>query len=105
MKIVKNDKVYVIKGKDKGKNGEVARVLPKTSEVVIAGINTVKKAVKATQKNPAGGIIEIAKPLPVANIALVCPKCGKPTRVGISIAKDGKKSRVCKKCGSVVKES
>ena len=104
MKIVAKDKVYVIKVKDAGKTGEVAKVLTKTNKVVIAGINTVKKAVKASQKNPTGGIVEIAKPIQVSNIALVCPKCGKPTRIGYSIAKDGKKVRICKKCSGVVKE-
>ncbi len=105
MKIVKNDKVYITAGKDKGKTGEVSKVLPKENKVIVAGLNLVKKAVKASKKNAAGGILEIAKPLPVSNVALVCSKCGKPTRVGTLIAKDGKKARVCKKCQSVQKES
>jgi len=104
MKILKNDKVYIISGKDKGKTGEVSRALPKSGQVIVAGLNIVKKAVKPSKKNPAGGIIEVAKPLPISNVALVCAKCGKPTRVAYLIAKDGKKSRVCKKCQAVVKE-
>jgi large subunit ribosomal protein L24 len=104
MKILKNDKVYVIAGKDKGKSGEVTRVLSKTSQVVISGINIAKKAVKPSKKNAAGGIMEVTRPVPVSNVALVCPKCGKPTRTGYIISKDGKKSRVCKKCKAVVKE-
>ena len=104
MKIFKNDKVYIIAGKDKGKSGEVSRSLPKTSQVIVAGLNISKKAVKPSKKNAAGGIVEIAKPLPISNVALICAKCGKPTRIAIEIAKDGKKSRVCKKCQAVVKE-
>lgn len=104
MKIKKNDKVYITSGKDKGKTGEVSRVLTSSNKVIVTGINLVKKAVKPSKKQAAGGIIEIAKPLPVSNVALVCPKCGKPTRIGISIAKDGKKARLCKKCQAIVKE-
>lgn len=104
MKIKKNDKVYITSGKDKGKTGEVSKVLTSSNKVIVTGINLVKKAVKPSKKQAAGGIIEIAKPLPVSNVALVCPKCGKPTRIGISIAKDGKKARLCKKCQAIVKE-
>jgi len=104
VKIKKNDKVYITSGKDKGKTGEVSRVLTSSNKVIVTGINLVKKAVKPSKKQAAGGIIEIAKPLPVSNVALVCPKCGKPTRIGISIAKDGKKARLCKKCQAIVKE-
>ena len=104
MKILKNDKVYITSGKDKGKTGEVSKVLVRDNKVIVAGLNLVKKAVKPNKQNAAGGIIEIAKPLSLSNVALVCPKCGKPTRIGISIAKDGKKARVCKKCQAIVKE-
>ncbi len=104
MKITKNDKVYIIAGKDKGKSGEVAKVLPNDAKVIVAGLNISKKTVKPSKKNASGGIIEVAKPMPVSNVVLVCPKCGKPTRVAISVTKDGKKSRVCKKCQAIVKE-
>ncbi len=104
MKILKNDKVYITTGKDKGKTGEVSKVITRDNKVIIAGLNLVKKAVKPSKKNAAGGIIEIAKPVAISNVALVCPKCGKPARVGIMIAKDGKKARVCKKCQAIVKE-
>lgn len=104
MKIKKNDKVYVTCGKDRGKSGEVTRVLTKTGEIVIAGINIAKKAVKPSKKNAQGGIVEIAKPVSVSNVALVCPACGKPARVGYVVAKDGKKARICKKCQAAVKE-
>jgi len=104
MKILKNDKVFITSGKDRGKTGEVTRVLQKSGQVVVAGINIVKKAVKPGKKNPQGGIIELTKPLDVSNVAVVCPKCGKPARLGYVVAKDGKKTRVCKKCQGVVKE-
>jgi large subunit ribosomal protein L24 len=104
MKILKNDKVYIISGKDRGKSGEVTRVLQKAGSVVVNGINIAKKAVKPSKKNTAGGIIEITRPVPVNNVALICPACGKPARVGYSIAKDGKKTRICKKCAVAVKE-
>lgn len=104
MKILKNDKVYVIAGKDRGKSGEVTRVLTKTSEVVVSGINIAKKAVKPSKKNAQGGIVEVTKPMPVSNVALVCSACGKPTKIGYSTAKDGKKIRICKKCLAKVGE-
>lgn len=104
MKILKNDKVYVIAGKDRGKSGEVTRVLSKDGGVIVAGINIAKKAVKPSKKNAQGGIIEITRPVPISNLALVCPSCGKPARVGYSVAKDGKKVRICKKCSAAVKE-
>jgi large subunit ribosomal protein L24 len=104
MKILKKDKVYITAGKDRGKTGEVTRVLPGATQVVVAGINIVKKAVKPSKKNAQGGIMEITKPINISNVAIICPKCGKPARIGLSVAKDGKKARVCKRCQAVVKE-
>lgn len=104
MKILKNDKVYVICGKDRGKSGEVTRVLTKTNQVVVSGINIAKKALKPSKKNAKGGIVEVTRPMPVSNVALICSACGKPTRVGYSVAKDGKKIRTCKKCSAKVGE-
>ena len=104
MKILKNDKVYIISGKDRGKSGEVTRVLQKAGSVVVNGINIAKKAVKPSKKNAQGGIIEITRPVPVSNVILVCPSCGKPARIGYTVAKDGKKARTCKKCKQAIKE-
>ncbi len=103
-KIKKKDKVMIIAGKDKGKTGEVNRVLLTKNKVVIAGLNVVKKATKPSKKNTAGGIIEISKPVDISNIALVCPACGKPTRVGILVTKAGQKERICKACQKAIKE-
>lgn len=96
-KIIKGDKVVVLSGRDKNKSGEVERVLTKTGEIVISGINTVKRHVKVSKKYPAGGVVEVPKPMPTGKVALVCPSCSKATRVGYSVLKTGK-VRVCKKC-------
>lgn len=101
LKVKKGDKVMVISGKDKGKTGLVDRVFTKTSEVLISGINIVKKHAKATKQNPAGGIIESVRPLPIGKVVVICPSCNKPTRVGYGT--QGKnKERVCKKCGKPI---
>lgn len=96
-KIKKGDKVVVISGRDKNKTGEVERVLTKTGQLIVTGVNTVKKHVKVSKKFPAGGVVEVAKPMPEGKVALVCPSCGKATRVGYNVLKTGK-VRVCKKC-------
>jgi large subunit ribosomal protein L24 len=97
MKIKKGDKVRVIKGKDRGREGTVERVLPKEKKVVVGGLNIYKKAVRPSQRNQKGGIVEITKPLPVENVMLICPHCNQPTRVGYRVEK-GEKFRICKKC-------
>ena len=97
MKIRKGDKVKVIKGKDSGREGTVERVLAKTGGVVVSGINIYKKHLKPSARKKEGGIIEIQKPLPAANVMLVCPHCQKPVRVGFKV-ENGHKRRVCKKC-------
>lgn len=101
MKIKKGDKIVVLTGKDKGKTGTVDSAMLKTAEVIVSGINIVKKHVKVSKKNPAGGVIEMARPMPVGKVALVCPSCGKITRVGY--LRNGKeKNRICKKCGKTI---
>lgn len=102
MRIRKGDKVKVIKGKDRGREGTVERVLPRERKVVVTGLNIYKKAVRARRQDQKGGIMEITKPLPVENVMLVCPKCQKPTRVGYQIVGD-KKLRFCKKCQQELK--
>lgn len=101
MKIKKGDKVMVTYGKDKGKTGLVERVFPKTREVIVAGANMVKKHVKVSQKYPSGGIVEVNMPLASSKVAVVCPNCGNPSRVGLEI-KGKEKNRVCKKCGKAI---
>lgn len=99
MNVKKGDRVKVIAGKDKGKEGEIIRSVPSKGRVVVEKVNVVKKAMRPTQKNPQGGISSMEAPIDVSNVMLVCPSCKKPTRVGHRIKDDGKKVRVCKKCG------
>lgn len=101
MKIKKGDKIRVMAGKDKGREGVVDRVYKKSSKVLIQKINIYKKHIKKSEKMPQGGVVEVSRPLDVSKIMLVCPKCGKVTRVGYRVEK-GKKFRVCKKCESKI---
>jgi len=97
MKLKKGDKVQVIAGKDLGKQGEIARVIPERDRVIVDGINVAKRHQRATNATMQGGIIDKDMPIHVSNVAIVCGSCG-PTRVGYRI--DGTdKVRVCRKCG------
>ena len=100
MNIKKVDKVQVLSGKDKGAQGEVLRALPAEGKVVVEGVAIVKKAQRPTPMNQQGGIIEQEAAIDVSNVMLVCPSCGKPTRVGHGKNAEGKKIRICKKCGA-----
>ncbi len=100
MKIKKGDQVIVITGRDKGKTGEVIKAMPKENKVVVQGINLVKRHTKPTQES-AGGIISKETPIHVSNVALIDPKSGKATRVGIKIEND-QKVRVAKRSGEVI---
>ena len=100
MKIVKGDKVVVIAGKDKGKEGIVQAVYPKVNKVVVEGVNTHKKHKKPTQQNPEGTIVEMYVPIDASNVAIVDPKTKKASRVGYAVDKDGEKIRISKKSGS-----
>lgn len=102
LKIKKGDKVIILSGKDKNKTGQIERVSTKTGKIVVTGLNVVKKHAKVSKKNPSGGVIEIAMPLPISKVQLVCPNCNKATRVGYKT--EGKeKTRVCKKCGKAIR--
>lgn len=101
MKLRKKDTVIITRGKDKGKRGKVERVFAKKKKVLVAGLNVYKRHLKKrSEKNPAG-IIEFSRPLPMANVAVICPKCDKKTRVGFSLDKTDKQ-RICKKCQQVI---
>ena len=99
MTIRRGDTVKVISGKDKGKQGKVLRCVPEKQRVVVEKVNFMKKAMRPTQQNPQGGISTMEAPLNVSNVMLVCPSCKAATRVGHRVKDDGKKVRVCKKCG------
>ena len=101
LKIKKGDKVIVITGKDKGKTGEVTKVLVQENKVIVSGINIAKRHTKPSQES-AGGIISEEMPIHISNVAYVDPKTNKPTRLGIKMDKDGHKVRVAKKSGEVV---
>ena len=100
-KIKKGDRVVLLTGKDKGRQGAVVRVLPKEERIVVEGLNLVKRHTRPTQSDPQGGIKSKEAPLHVSNVALVDPKSGGPTRVGFRI-EDGKKVRFAKKSGEVI---
>ena len=100
MNVKKGDKVQVLSGKDKGATGEVLRALPAEGKVIVEGVAMVKKHTKPNQLNQQGGIVEKPAAIDVSNVALVCPSCGKATRVGHEVNAEGKKVRVCKKCGA-----
>ena len=97
MKLKKGDQIIVTLGKDKGKKGAVEKVFPKQNAVRVAGINVFKRHRKKRDEQHPAGIVELVKPIHMAKIALVCPKCGKQTRVGYRIVKNIKE-RICKKC-------
>ena len=101
--IRKNDSVLVTTGKDRGKRGRVLKVLQEKNRVVIEGVNFIKRHTKPNpQRGIKGGLVEREAPLHASNVQLVCPECGKPTRLGRKILGDGRKVRICRKCEGVV---
>ena len=101
-KIKKGDHVVVIAGKDKGRKGEVLKVFPKESRVVVKGIKVVKRHTRPSQADTEGSIKQFEAAIHISNVAHLDPKDGKPTRVGFKTLKDGKKVRVTKKSGEVI---
>ena len=99
MKIKTGDNVIVLSGKDKGKTGKVLRADPKGQKVIVEGVNVATKHQRPRKQGEEGGIIKIESPIYASKLQVVCPKCGKATRVGHKI-ENGTKSRVCKKCGA-----
>ncbi|MCP5361909.1 MAG: 50S ribosomal protein L24 [Hyphomicrobiales bacterium] len=101
MRIKKGDHVIVVAGKDKGKTGDVVKVLREENRVIVSGINIVKKHEKPSMAS-AGGIVQKEASLHVSNVALVDPKTSKPTRVGYKILDNGEKVRIAKRSGEVI---
>jgi large subunit ribosomal protein L24 len=99
MKLRKGDHVRVIAGKDVGKEGDITRVYPETDRVIVDGVNVAKRHTRAQGQTMQGGIIDKDMPLHISNVAIVCTACIAPTRVGYRFDNDGKKLRVCRKCG------
>ena len=102
MEIRRDDTVVVLSGKDKGKQGKVLSADPKGMKVVVAGVNVASRHRKPRSQQEEGGIIKMETPIYVSKVQLVCPKCGKATRVGHTVKADCKRARVCKKCGAEV---
>ena len=99
MRIRKGDRVQVLTGKDRGKRGEIARVFPAKGKVIVEGIHVAKRHAKPTNATMQGGIIYKFMPLAASSVAIVCSSCG-PTRIGVRIDDQGRKLRVCRKCGA-----
>lgn len=102
MKIKKGDNVQVLSGNDKGKTGEVLEVIPKTQKVIVKGINVRKKHVKPRKQGEEGGIIPVECSIHSSKVNVVCPKCGKATRISYLVEGDTK-VRACKRCGNKLK--
>jgi large subunit ribosomal protein L24 len=98
MKIKKGDKVKVLSGKNKGKTGSVTETIPATGKVVVDGVNMLTKHQRPKKEGEKGTTVKFAAPMPAAKLMLICPKCGKTTRVAYSVPAEGKKVRQCKKC-------
>ena len=102
MNIKKNDTVVVLSGKDKGKKGKVKTAMPKENKLIVEGVNMATCHVKHRKQGEEGGIIRKEIPIRADKVMLVCPKCGKPTRVGHKLLENGDKVRACKKCGEIM---
>jgi len=98
MKIRKGDRVQVLAGKDRGKTGTVTFAYPAKDKVVVDGLNVAKKHQKPKGGTMQGGIIDKEMPMAVSNVAIICPSCSKPTRIGYRFEPDGTKVRICRKC-------
>ncbi|RLL40743.1 50S ribosomal protein L24 [Oceanobacillus piezotolerans] len=101
MHVKKGDKVKVLSGKDRGKEGVILEAYPKKDRVLVEGVNMIKKHAKPSQENPQGGILNIEAPIHVSNVMPIDPKSGEPTRVGYEV-RDGKKVRIAKKSGELL---
>jgi len=101
-KIKKNDMVYVLSGRDRGKTGKVFHVYPGKGTAMVEGINYVKKHARKTKQDQQGGIVQKESAIQLSNLALLCKSCNKPAHVGINVLADGSRSRYCKKCKEVI---
>jgi large subunit ribosomal protein L24 len=102
MSVRTGDEVEVIAGKDRGKRGTITQVIPSENRVIVEGVNMVKRHLRRQPNALQAGIIDKPAPLSRANVMLVCPNCGEPTRVGRTVLADGNRARVCKNCNEIV---
>ena len=101
--IKKNDEVYILRGKDRGKTGRVLIVRGDEGKIVVEGVQMIKRHTRANpQRNIKGGIVEKESPIHISNVALVCKNCRKHTRLASKVLSDGRRVRTCKKCGSTI---
>ncbi|MDP2912404.1 MAG: 50S ribosomal protein L24 [Candidatus Omnitrophota bacterium] len=101
-KIKKNDIVYVLSGRDRGKTGKVFRIFSRDNRALVEGVNYVKKHSRKTKSDQQGGIVQKESPIHISNLALFCKQCKKHTRVGINVLADATRSRYCKRCKEVI---
>ncbi|MBI2613752.1 MAG: 50S ribosomal protein L24 [Candidatus Levybacteria bacterium] len=101
MKLKKGDNVKVVSGKDKGKEGKIEKVFVKIGKVLVTGVNQYKRHLKARSQGQPSEIVTITKPLPLQNVALICPNCKVQTRIGFALEKNGK-IRICAKCNKKI---
>ena len=102
MSIKKDDLVVVLSGKDKGKQGKVLKTEPKSGKVIVEKVNMVSRHTKPRKQGEEGGILKKEAPIYACKVQKVCPKCNKPTRSAHKVLADGKKVRICKKCGAEI---
>jgi len=99
----KNDEVYILRGKDRGKTGRVLIVMPTRQRIVVEGVQMIKRHTRPNpQKNIKGGIVEKEASIHISNVAIVCKNCKKHTRIANKILADGQVTRACKKCGATI---
>jgi len=102
MKIKKNDQVQILTGKDRGKRGKVLRAFPKSGKIIVEGLNLVKRHRRPRKGGEKGQRVEVPAAVPVSNVMIICPVCGKPARIGYKVVADNK-ARICKKCEGEIK--
>lgn len=101
--IKKNDEVFILRGKDRGKTGRVLIVIPDKSRIVVEGVQMIKRHTRPNpQKNIQGGIVEREAPIHISNVAIMCKNCKKHTRLGSQVLADGRRVRICKKCSNAI---
>ncbi|MFA4981388.1 MAG: 50S ribosomal protein L24 [Candidatus Omnitrophota bacterium] len=101
-KIKKNDIVFVLSGRSRGKTGKVFRIFPKKERALVEGVNYVKKHVRKTKNDQQGGVAQKESPIQISNLALFCKTCNKSAHVGVSVLADGTRARFCKRCKEVI---
>ena len=100
-KILKNDTVKVMAGRDKGKTGRVLTVFPKEDRALVEGVNFVKRHTRRSQKDPQGGIVTKESPINISSLMIICKACNSPAKIGITKLSDGTRTRFCRKCNEI----